>query len=261
MKIKDITIQDIKNKRLWRFADYDESDYMNTEITQVDKISKTDQILHSALLVSEGKHIYPFLISKYYEDGGEVGEFFIYAGGRWQIYDNVSTIKGSTCETVLGFISTLDSHEYQRGSFDNRIENDRKFNHYIRQIENQDVVPYTEFQEKIPKKFRVLSFDEKMTYIRDQMMESERLLNENKISRSNKIQNKLFSIVQDLKKDRLYHQSLKRLLFDENPLVARGMMYYLYDLFPKECRESIMIVSKEDTLDGLVARIKLRELS
>ena len=261
MKIKDITIQDIKNKRLWRFKDYDETNYPNTEITEVDKISKNDQILHAALLVSEERHIYPFLVSKYYEDGGEVGEFFIYLEGRWHFYDKEITVEGTKHETLLGFISTLDHHEYQKGSFDNRKMNDRKFNHYVAQIENANVTPYIDAQEAIPRKFQSLSVDDKMTYIKNQILEAEKYTNENKISKNNKIQKEIFNIIHELKKDKLYHLGLRRLLFDGDPHVTSAMMYYLYDIFPKECREKITAVSKEDTLDGLVARMKLKELA
>ena len=261
MKIKDITIQDIKNRTFWKFDDYDEAEYPNTEIAQVNKISKKDQILHSALLVSDDKYIYPFLVSKYYEDGGEVGEFFIYLNDKWLFYDKGISIKGKKHDTLLAFISTLDHHEYQKGSFDNRKANDVKFNHYIAQIGNTNIIPFVEKPKAIPKKFQTLSIEDKMKYIKVQILEAKKSTEENKIAKNNKIQTEIFNIIQYLKTDKLYHQGLRRLLFDEDQYIASSMMYDLYDIFPKECKERIVAVSKEDTLEGLVARMKLKELA
>ncbi len=132
--LKDITIDDIKKKKFWKIVDFNFENPVESEIVERKKVLNNDEILHGGVLVLKDNRVYPILISKYYEDGGEVGEEFIYFDNQWKFYDEKIILNGELEGQYLSFISTIDIHEYQEGFFDNRKENYEKFDHYIKQF-------------------------------------------------------------------------------------------------------------------------------
>jgi hypothetical protein len=108
LKIIDISIADVVAKKIWRVVVQDVENPINSTIEEIKRIGSNDAILHSAVLVEKGAAVYPILLTKYYEDGGEVGEYFIHLNGCWNFLDSSISIVGETEGEYLSFISTLD---------------------------------------------------------------------------------------------------------------------------------------------------------
>jgi len=260
MKIKDVSINDIKNKKIWLIKSSHEDDPLNWDIVEISRINSNDEVLHSAVLVEKGKAVYPFLVTKFYEDGGEVGEFFIYINNRWFYYDG-SIKLGETEGEYLSYISTMDCHEYQQGSFDNRKYHYDRFDFYSKQIGNEKIV---EFKEKIRSlitaKFLRMNIADQVKYIRDGIIETEKLQLSN-VARHNKLVREMGECIDYIKSIKESHLYLRQLLDDQNKLVRGWMKYNLFDIYEDECLKIIKEVAKEDSLEGFGAKDFLKRLA
>ncbi len=118
--IKDISIEDLKKKKFWRIQDFNDENLVESEIAERKKVLNKDVILHGGVLVLRENRVYPILVSKYYEDGGEVGDEFIYFDNQWKLFNNKIPLNGEFEGKYLSYISTLDIHEYQEGNFESK---------------------------------------------------------------------------------------------------------------------------------------------
>src|SRR5215475_5107288 len=133
-RISEISVDDIREKKLWKVLEGEDGPAHAWRVVEVEKVSRTDTVLHPAVLVESGRRVYPALVAKDYEDGGEVGEYLFHDGSRWMRPEDRAEPFEDVEEIFLGFISELDHHEYQAGSFDNRSFNYERFAFFIKQI-------------------------------------------------------------------------------------------------------------------------------
>ncbi len=257
MKIKEVKISEILEKKYWVISEFDEKDLLNSKIIETQQIKKTDIILHSAIMVEKDGLVYPVLVSKYYEDGGEIGEYFIYLNDKWQILNQNISFKNEILGTYYSYISTKDIHEYQSGSFDNRKENYKKFEHYSSQIGKSKVIPFIEKTKNLSNRVIQLTIDEKIQYLKTLLIESENLAENGKVALGNKKVTEAIEIVKLLKNDNEGCSKLLTLLSDENKHIRQAMMYQLLDLDKKKCIKMIKKVAKEESIEGLAARMNL----
>lgn len=260
MRIKDIKLSEIFEKKYWIVTNYDDNDPLSSKIKETVNIKDSDLILHSAVMVEKGGLVYPLLVSKYYEDGGEIGEYYIYINSKWQMLDDSVCVKNEILGTYYSYISTKDIHEYQAGSFDNRKSNYLKFDHYISQIGRSKVDPFIEKINRLSKKVLQLSVDAKINYLRELLLESISRHNNGKIALGNRKVTEAYEIVELLKNDSEGCKKLKKLLSDENKHIRLGMMYQLLEMYKKECMKMIKETAKEDTIEGLAARMNLKTI-
>lgn len=104
MNINDVLVADVIAKKIWRVIVQDDENPINSTIEEIKRIGSNDTILHSAVLVEKCVAVYPIQLTKYYEDGGEVGEYYIHLNGCWNILDSSISIVGETEGEYLSFI-------------------------------------------------------------------------------------------------------------------------------------------------------------
>ena len=259
MKIKDISVNDILNRKYWKIVSYNDINVTKSEIVEVKSITIKDIILHSAVLVEKGTEVYPLLVSKDYEDGGEIDEYIIFANDHWKTLDSSIVFKNEIEGIYFSFISTLDIHEYQKGSFDNRKEHYKKFNYYCAQIRSNSVQPYVE-KRNVSRKVLKMSVEKQVMYARDLLIEAKLLHKKLKIQQGNKKVEAAGEIINHAKRDEIGKKILKKLLHDPERNIRLTMMYFLLDIFNEECMKMIKEVGKEDSLEGLAARMNLEKI-
>ena len=257
MKIKEIPIDDILQKKYWKIESYNEGDILCTEVNETTHIKNSDIILHSAIIIEKEIGIYPLLVSKYYEDGGEVGDYFINIEGKWFFFDEKIVFKNDLEGPYISFISTKDIHEYQKGSFDNRSDHYKKFDFYSAQLGCAKIIPYKESKSIISKKVLQMADEEKISFARNLLLEAQLLHNQQKISSGNRKITESYEIIEYLKLKESARPLLKRLLSDSDRYIRLAMMYQLLEIYKDECMKMIRIVAKEDSIQGLAARMNL----
>ncbi len=262
MLIKEITIEDIRNKKYWKVLDSYESLSIHSEIKETKKIDKKDIILHSAVLVEKQKRVYPFLITKYYEDSGEVGEGFIYINDKWRFFDSQVKLEGEIEGIFLSYICTLDIHEYQRGSFDNRKDHYPRFNYYMKQLQSSPIVPYKEKETQISNltAYLALSAEEKINFLKNKLHEAKDLQESGKVAKGNKIITEYGELLKQTKKDPNNLPFLKAELSGDYIYFTRHIVQELLDIYPEECIEKLKIIAEERSMDGHRAQEILKNL-
>ena len=259
MRVRDISAQEIQRGFIWSVKNFEANDWIDWEIERTERISSNDVILHSAVLIEGNQRVYPFLISKYYEDGGEVGELAVFIEGSWVNFDKMSARNEEFEGPYLAHISTLDIHEYQKGVLDNRKDHKDRFNHYITQIYKTGGINKFKPKNQLTQKFIKLELNEQIKTIRDYIAQINECHISNQISKGNKLVGKMLAMVDYVKLKEENHGELKKLLIDTNKIVIGWMAYQLYDLFPMECVTVIRQKAKEDSLNGLGAKYWLKE--
>lgn len=257
MKVCDITIDDIKGKTLWKVINSDSQYWLDWHIEKIHHIAASNIIVHSAVCV-DNYTVYPTIVTKYYEDGGEIGEVAINNGTTW-INANEVVFVGKVSRPFLSFISKSDIHEYQKGIFDNRNWHYNRFNHYISQLGDRNLIEYIEPDREIPQYIIKGTPDENYSILVKMSLEFKELSNANKISMANKKITKLIKIVNFLKQAPQNYAMLESLLNSNNPIVVQMMQYQLVDLFEEKCLRLITEKSKEDSIDGMGAKFWLKD--
>ncbi|WP_371363669.1 hypothetical protein SRRS_45450 [Sporomusa rhizae] len=256
MKIRDITINDIKEKALWKVTNSNAQNWLDWQIQRVTRISSANIIVHSSIIIDD-QAAYPAIVTKYYEDGGEIGESGINCGS-WMDIGEVA-FQGSISRPFLSYISKLDIHEYQKGVFDNRNWHYSRFNHYISQLENENIIKYIEPDIEIPKYVINGTAEGNYSVIAKMVAEFDEFNRANKISKANMKITKIIKIIPFLKQNPKNHAMLESLLFSSNSAVVQMMQYQLVDLFEETCLDLITQKAKEDSLDGLGAKFWLKD--
>lgn len=260
MKIKDIKISDVVAKKYWVITEFNDKNPLSSKIEEANDIKESDVVLHSAVMVEKDGFVYPLLASKYYEDGGEIGEYYIYIENNWRLLDENIRFKNEVVGIFYSYISTKDTHEYQVESFDARKSNYQKFDHYSSQIGKLTASPFIEKVFKLSKKVLQLSVDDKIKYLRELLIDGKAFHNNGKIALGNKKVTEAYEIVELLKTESEGYTKLKNLLYDDNEYIRQGMMYQLLDIYKKECMKMINEIAKEDSLEGLAARMNLETI-
>lgn len=260
MKIKDISVEDILKRKYWKILEFDNNDLILSEIVEIKKITSQDTIVHPAVLIERDSRVYPLLVTKYYEDSGEVGEQFFHDGECWLPLDDsikfVNEIEGE----YLGFISELDIHEYQKGSFDNRKSHYEHFDFYTSQIGKSKVEPFQVKPAGLSKKVINSTVPEKIETIRTWLLEAKSLHESQKISQGNKKVRQAYTLVENLKEDDQGRKALRTLLQDPEKYLWMTMMYQLLTVYRDECMNLINKVAREDSLEGRAARMNLETI-
>jgi hypothetical protein len=257
LNINDVSIADVVAKKIWRVVVQDDENPINSTIDEIKRIGSNDTILHSAVLVEKGVAVYPILLTKYYEDGGEVGEYFIHLNGCWNFLDSSIPIVGETEGEYLSFISTLDIHEYQKGSFDNRKEHYAKFDFYSKQIGKCPIEIYPEKSSTLSRRICNMPVEKQISHIRTCILESKAHHAAFRVSKGNKKITEALNLTELVKASEEGRKQLRELLTDTEKPVRQTMMYLLRDIYKDECFKMITETSKEDSLEGLAARMNL----
>lgn len=257
MNICDVSIAEVVAKKIWRVVVQDDENPVNSTIEEIKRVGSNDTILHSAVLVEKGVAVYPILLTKYYEDGGEVGEYFIHLNGCWKFLDSSISIAGEKEGEYLSFISTLDIHEYQKGSFDNRKEHYAKFDFYSKQIGKSPIEIYPEKSTKLSRKVCNMPVKEQIAHIRTCILESKAHHDAFRISKGNRKVTEALNLTELVKASEEGRKLLRELLTDPEKPVQQTVMYRLRDIYKDECFRMITETSKEDSLEGLAARMNL----
>jgi len=252
LKIVDIKIGDIKEKAIWQVINCDSSNWLDWQIKKVHLIGNSDIIVHSAVSVDECT-VYPTIVIKYYEDGGEIGEIGIIDGTTW-LNANEVMFRGKVSRSFLAYISKADIHEYQKGILDNRKWHYNRFHHYILQLGNKKIVEYIEPDVEIPQYILKGTPKENYSVLVKMVMEFVEFSNNRKISMANKKITKLIKIVNYLKQNPQNHEMLESLLNSNNSEVVQMMQYQLVDLFEETCLRLIKDKSLEDSIEGMGAK-------
>jgi hypothetical protein len=234
---------------------FDERRPLSSEIVRARRVSARDVIVHPALLLA-GRRVYPALTTKYYEDGGEVGEHFIHDGKRWRTL-GPSTRPARIDDECLGFVSKRDVHEYQAGSFDNRKDHERRFAFYASQLGRKDVRSFTAARERPPGKLRQATVPRKVEAVRSLLLEGAALQRSGQVARGNQKVRQAGELVAALKRDGDGRSALRTLLSDPVAAVWQAMMYLLLDVHRAECLKLIRKVAREGGLIGMAARMNL----
>lgn len=258
MKVKDIKLSDVRDGLIWRVLDSSDDDWLEWEISTTKKVSKQDIIVHTGLILVNGERIYPYLETKYYEDGGEVGEVAVMYNEEWRVGISAE-LSGKVEGPYLSYISTLDIHEYQKGVFDNRSDHLTRFNHYIGQVNSANLIHYSPRYNVLPLKYQRMKTDELIDYVRELVGEIEKHQNNNQISKANKLVDRLRAVINFLKLNPDNYSYLWNLLNDQNPIVVGWMQYNLHDIFETECVRLIKIAAKQDSTNGLGAHYWLKD--
>lgn len=257
LKICDITIDDIKEKTIWQVINCDSQNWLEWHIKKIHRIDASNIIVHSAICVDDCM-VYPTVLTKYYEDGGEIGEIAIHDGIRW-INANEAVFVGKMSRAFLSYISKSDIHEYQKGIMDNRKWHYRQFNHYKSQLGDKNLIKYIEPDTEIPQYVFKGTPKENYAFLVKLSIEFKELSKANKISMANKKISKLIKIVKFLKQNPKNHPMLESLLHSNNPIVVQMMQYQLVDLFEETCLCLIAEKAKEDSIDGMGAKFWLKD--
>jgi hypothetical protein len=259
-KVSEISVDEILQKRIWKVLEGEDNPVCEWRVVEVARVSCVDIIFHPALLVESGKRVYPALVSKHYEDGGEVGEYLFHDGSRWMSLDdrveNFEEVEG----IFLGYISELDHHEYQKGSFDNRKFNYDRFAFYQKQIGADRIEKFIEKKTGLPKKVLLLSVSEQKELLRSWLLEANELQRSFKVSQGNKKVAQAGELEELLMMTDDGKEALRELLYDKEEAVWMDMMYALLPIYRDECMQLITRVSKMDTLVGLAARMNLEAI-
>lgn len=261
MRVRDISVHEIQRGFIWSVKSFEAADWIDWEIERTEMITSNDVVFHSAVLIEGNQRVYPFLISKYYEDGGEVGELAVFTEDSWMHFDKMNARNEEFEGPHLSHISTLDIHEYQKGVFDNRKDHKDRFNHYITQIYKIGGINKFKPKNELTQKFRKLDLNDQIKAIRDNITQINEYHISNQISKGNRLVGKMLAMVDYVKSKEENHVELKKLLLDTDKIVVGWMAYQLYDLFPMECVTLIKQKAKEDSLKGLGAKYWLKEHS
>lgn len=257
MKVREIPVSDIQGGKIWKVVDtgYD-NDWLDWELMETRKVTARDVIAHSAVIVEAHRTVHPYLQTRYYEDGGEVGESAVFLDGRWTDMGPEVDLEAPLEGPFLAHVSTLDIHEYQKGSFDNRPEHYAKFWHYAPQINSSSsLIPFP--VRPIPNKYLRMSAAELVEYVRTIPPQIEKLHAEGKVQKGNRLAERLYQLVPLLKKNPENHSLLRSLLVDDDPAVVSWLQFMLVDIFEAECVELIRRMAKEDR--GFGARCWLKQ--
>lgn len=257
MKIQDITIDDIIEKNIWQVLNSDSPNWLDWHIKKIHRITSSNIIVHSAVCIDDCT-VYPTIVTKYYEDGGDIGEIGIHTGTTW-LNANEAIFVGKMSRPFLSYISTSDIHEYQKGILDNRKWHYKRFNHYISQYGDEKIIKYLEPDDEIPQYIFTGTPSENYSVLVKMAIDFKELGNSNKISMANKKITKVIKIVNFLKQNPKNHAMLESLLHSNNPTVVQMMQYQLVDLFEETCLRLITEKSKEDSLDGMGAKFWLKD--
>lgn len=222
MKIIDIKIDDIKEKAIWQVINCDSSNWLDWHIKRTQRIANSHIIVHSAVSVDECT-VYPTIVIKYYEDGGEIGEIGVNDGTTW-LNANEVIFTGEVSRSFLSYISKADIHEYQKGILDNRKWHYNRFNHYISQLGNRKIIEYVEPDCEIPQYILKGTQKENYSVLVKMTMEFRELSKNNKISMANKKITKIIKIVNYLKQNPQNHEMLESLLTSNNPEVVQSSL-------------------------------------
>jgi hypothetical protein len=259
-KVSKISVDEIRQKRIWKVLEGKGCPLYEWRVVAVARVSHADTILHPAVLVESGKRVYPALVSKYYEDGGEVGEYLFHDGSRWMLFDNRAEPIKEVEGIFLGYISELDHHEYQKGSLDNRKFNYDRFDFYSRQIGSDRIEKFIEKKIGLPKKVLSLSVSEQKELLRSWLLEADQLHRSFKVSQGNKKVTQASELEELLMMTDDGKEALRELLHDKEESVWMSMIYALLPIYRDECLQLITRVSKRDTLEGLAARMNLKTI-
>lgn len=259
-KVSGISVDEIRQKRIWKVLEGEDRSVYEWHVVEVKRVSRTDIILHPAVLVEPGRRVYPALVSKYYEDGGEVGEYLFHDGSRWTLFDNRTKIVEEVEGIFLGYISELDHHEYQQGSIDNRKFNYDRFAFYSRQIGAERIEKFVDQKAVLPERVLSVSVSGKKELLRSWLLEGDKLQRSSKVSQGNKKVTQAGALVELLMMTDDGKEALRELLNDKEEVVWMSMMYALLPIFRDECMQLITRVSKMDTMNGLAARMNLETI-
>jgi hypothetical protein len=142
MRVREITISDVRQGKSWRVIGDRPEDMLDREIREVSTVDAIDTIVHSSVMVSADRIVYPCLVIKYYESGGE--DMAIYVDGIWCQAGAHRPLCTPLKGPYIAVVSKMDHHEYQKGKLDNRREHRNRFLHYAAQIGQAIVVPFEE---------------------------------------------------------------------------------------------------------------------
>lgn len=260
MQLKEISIDDIQRKAYWKIVSYNTSDPELSDVVEVHRVSSKDIIAHPAVLVEGRTRVHPLLVTKYYDDGGLVGEYIIHDGEHWKFLDASTKFVEETEGEYLGFISGRDHYEYQKGSFDNRKYHYERFDFYAAQIGKTKIESFPKPKTTVSKKVLKLPVSEKIETVRNWLLEGKALHDAGKIGQGNKKLTLAYDLVEILKKDGEGKKAIHALLSDPEKNIWMAMMYQLFELYPDECTTLITEVAKEDSLEGLMAQAELESI-
>jgi hypothetical protein len=122
MKLYEITINDIKDKKRWRAVG-------NEDLELIEEIKQDDFVYHSAVAVTKKGDVYPGILTKSYSDGGEYGDYYVYYQGQWQQL----TPKLKSLEIENFYFPDPQQFDFHL-SEEEKEENARKFNENIVKI-------------------------------------------------------------------------------------------------------------------------------
>ena len=242
MRIKDIQVNDIINKKYWRVLKAENDNWLDWEIIEAHKVNKNDIIVHSGLLLENYK------------------KMAVLHNNKWLITGSSEHTIKKNGEIFLSFISTLNIHEYQKGSFDNRDHHYKKFNFYIKQLNSKIISPFLdEYNNNLPQKYLKYSAKQIIKEIEESIITWKNLQTDNRISKANKLIKRIHDLCNFLKQDTSNYKLMKDMLNHENQAIVRVMQYELVDVYQKECLKLIEKTAKEDSLDGIGAKYWLKD--